>query len=69
VKDALEDGRLVRVLPPERDLLSTKVHVVRWPARLAGSAHVDAFAKWISVQAHGAVDSSMRSLASSMPNA
>ena len=47
VHDALHDGRLVRLLPARHDLLSTKVHVVRWPARLAGDARVRAFASWL----------------------
>ena len=34
VHDALADGRLVRVLPPSRDMLSSKAHVVRWPGAL-----------------------------------
>lgn len=50
-KDALEEGRLVRVLPPEEDMLSVKVHVVRWPARLAGDRRVLSFADWISAEA------------------
>ncbi len=50
--DALRDGRLVRVLDPERDLLSAKIHVVRWPARLIGSPHVAAFESWICSMAH-----------------
>jgi len=34
VHDALRDGRLARLLPPQHDRLSAKVHVVRWSARL-----------------------------------
>ncbi len=47
VHDALNDGRLVRLLPARHDRLSAKVHVVRWPARLAGDARVRAFASWL----------------------
>jgi LysR family glycine cleavage system transcriptional activator len=47
VHDALEDGRLVRVLPQREDQLSAKVHIVRWPARLVGDARVRAFAAWL----------------------
>jgi LysR family transcriptional regulator, glycine cleavage system transcriptional activator len=45
--DALEDGRLVRVLPRSCDVASSKIHVVRWPAVLAGDQRVLAFAHWI----------------------
>lgn len=48
VADALAEGRLVRLLPPELDLLSQKVHVVRWPGRLAGDRRVEAFAGWLA---------------------
>ncbi|MAK63011.1 MAG: LysR family transcriptional regulator [Ponticaulis sp.] len=51
VRDALEEGRLVRVLAPEYDILSNKVHVVRWPGRLAGNLNVRAFAEWVSEEA------------------
>jgi LysR family glycine cleavage system transcriptional activator len=47
VHDALNDGRLVRLLPTRHDRLSAKVHVVRWPARLAGDARAHAFASWL----------------------
>jgi len=47
VHDALCDGRLVRLLLPRHDRLSAKVHIVRWPARLAGDAQVRAFASWL----------------------
>lgn len=50
-KDALDDGRLVRVLRPEDDMLSIKVHVVRWPGRLVGDERVKAFADWVSSEA------------------
>jgi LysR family transcriptional regulator, glycine cleavage system transcriptional activator len=51
VQDALADGRLVRVLPPEHDQLSSKMHVVRWPGRLVGDPHVEAFASWLCARA------------------
>jgi LysR family glycine cleavage system transcriptional activator len=51
VADALAERRLVRVLPPEMDQLSQKVHVVRWPGRLAGDSRVEAFASWLCAKA------------------
>ncbi|MEC9345926.1 MAG: LysR substrate-binding domain-containing protein [Pseudomonadota bacterium] len=48
VRDALADGRLVRLLTPEHDLLSTKVNVVRWPAWRVGDVRVRAFADWLA---------------------
>ncbi len=51
VRDALRDGRLIRLLPPEMDMLSTKVHVLRWPAWRIGDPHVRAFAAWFSKEA------------------
>jgi LysR family glycine cleavage system transcriptional activator len=51
VQDALSDGRLVRLLPARHDRLSAKVHVVRWPARLASDARVRAFASWLAAAA------------------
>ncbi len=47
VHDALGDGRLVRLLPARHDRLSAKVHVVRWPARLAHDARIRAFSSWL----------------------
>lgn len=46
-RDALIDGRLVRVLPETWDMPSTKVHLVRWPAVLASDARVKAFVAWL----------------------
>lgn len=46
-RDALIDGRLVRVLPETWDMPSTKVHLVRWPAVLANDARVKAFVAWL----------------------
>jgi LysR family glycine cleavage system transcriptional activator len=54
VADALAEGRLVRLLPPEMDQLSQKVHVVRWPGRLAGDKRVETFAAWLAEMASGA---------------
>jgi LysR family transcriptional regulator, glycine cleavage system transcriptional activator len=51
VRDALQDGRLVRVLPPELSMLSTKVHVLRWPTWRIGDRRVRAFTEWFSKQA------------------
>jgi LysR family transcriptional regulator, glycine cleavage system transcriptional activator len=51
VQDALRDGRLVRLLPVELNMLSSKVHVLRWPTWRIGDARVQAFANWFSKQA------------------
>ena len=51
VHDALAEGRLVRVLPPSWDMVSTKAHVVRWPGALAGDARVERFVAWLVVEA------------------
>lgn len=51
VRDALRDGRLVRLLPPEMDMLSTKVHVMRWPAWRIGDPQVRAFTQWFGREA------------------
>jgi LysR family transcriptional regulator, glycine cleavage system transcriptional activator len=51
VADALAAGRLVRLLPPEADLPSQKVHVVRWPGRLIGDRRVRAFVDWLAATA------------------
>lgn len=47
VADALADGRLVRVLPEQWQLESSKMHTVRWPAVLAGDGRVRAFVRWL----------------------
>jgi LysR family glycine cleavage system transcriptional activator len=52
VHDALADGRLSRVLPAKWDMRSSKVHVVRWPAALAGDTRVRAFVDWLTDEAH-----------------
>ena len=54
VRDALDEGRLTRLLPPEFDQLSGKVHVVRWPGRLAGDSRVAAFSNWLVAAANSA---------------
>lgn len=51
VGDALQDGRLVRVLPPELSMPSTKVHVLRWPTWRVGDPRVRAFADWFRKEA------------------
>ena len=51
VHDALKDGRLVRVLPPSRDMPSSKAHVVRWPAALTGDERVSRFVTWAVAEA------------------
>jgi LysR family transcriptional regulator, glycine cleavage system transcriptional activator len=51
VHDALAEGRLSRVLPAKWDILSSKAHLVRWPAALAGDARVRAFVDWLTHQA------------------
>jgi LysR family glycine cleavage system transcriptional activator len=51
VQDALQDRRLVRVLPQELDMLSSKVHVLRWPTWRIGNPRVRAFVKWFSNEA------------------
>lgn len=52
VADALAEKRLVRILPPETDQLSAKVHIVRWPSRLAGDDRVEAFTSWLCAEAN-----------------
>lgn len=46
VHDALKEGRLVRVLPASWDMPSSKAHIVRWPAALAGDERVRRFVAW-----------------------
>ncbi len=52
VQDTLADGRLVRILPEERDMLSSKVHIARWPARLSGNEEVKNFISWLVKKSH-----------------
>ncbi len=47
VRDAVADGRLARALPATADRPSTKIHVVRWPAALAGDRAVTSFVDWL----------------------
>jgi LysR family transcriptional regulator, glycine cleavage system transcriptional activator len=49
--DALRDGRLVRLLPPEQDIQSSKVHVLRWPSWRIGDPSVRAFTDWFRTEA------------------
>lgn len=54
VHDALREGRLLRALPPEWDMPSSKVHVLRWPAALMGDRRILAFGEWIAAEAEKA---------------
>ncbi|MCK1384555.1 LysR family transcriptional regulator [Bradyrhizobium sp. 21] len=56
VQDALKDGRLVRVLPPSWDLLSSKAQIVRWSAPMAKDHRVISFVKWVLQTAKAAGD-------------
>jgi LysR family glycine cleavage system transcriptional activator len=51
VHDAIAGRRLCRVLPGDWDMPSSKAHVVRWPAVLAGDRRVTRFADWIASEA------------------
>ncbi len=51
VHDALEEGRLARVLPSSWDMPSSKAHVVRWPAALTGDERVRRFVAWVVAEA------------------
>jgi len=48
VHDALEEGRLVRVLPPREDMPSSKAHIVRWSTALRNDQRVKAFTSWLT---------------------
>jgi LysR family glycine cleavage system transcriptional activator len=48
VHDALQDGRLVRVLPSRWDMTSQKAHVIRWPAALSGDPRLRVFVDWLA---------------------
>ena len=52
VHDALAERRLCRVLPPSWDMPSSKAHMVRWPAALAGDERVKAFVSWLVAEAN-----------------
>jgi LysR family glycine cleavage system transcriptional activator len=45
---ALEEGRLVRVLPPREDMPSSKAHIVRWSTALRNDQRVKAFTSWLT---------------------
>ncbi|WP_245003549.1 LysR substrate-binding domain-containing protein [Bradyrhizobium liaoningense] len=47
VRDAIRDGRLLRVLPPSWDLPSSKTQIVHWAPAMANDARVKAFVNWI----------------------
>ncbi|WP_374443798.1 LysR family transcriptional regulator [Stella sp.] len=51
VRDAIADGRLARALPPSCDRPSAKVHVIRWPAALAGDRAVARLSEWLATAA------------------
>ena len=51
VHDSLADRRLCRVVAPDWDVASTKAHVVRWPAALAGDKRVALFVAWLTREA------------------
>jgi DNA-binding transcriptional LysR family regulator len=55
VHDALENGRLVRVLPPCEDRPSSKAHIVRWPSTLRNDERVKAFTSWLVKKARETV--------------
>lgn len=59
VHDALDDGRLARVLAREWDMPSTKVHVARWQSAATREPRVAAFVEWLVAESnacgHGAV--------------
>jgi LysR family transcriptional regulator, glycine cleavage system transcriptional activator len=51
VHDAIAERRLCRVLSPQWDVPSSKVHCIRWQSVLAGDKRVSRFAKWIGNEA------------------
>ncbi|MGE0660615.1 MAG: LysR substrate-binding domain-containing protein [Reyranellaceae bacterium] len=51
VHDALQEGRLVRLLPKRFDLPSSKAHVARWPAALRNDERVKLFVAWLVEEA------------------
>ena len=55
VNDALGERRLVRILPPQEDMLSSKVHIVRWPSKLMKDGRVKAFTSWLLQKARETV--------------
>ncbi len=67
VHDALEEGRLVRVLPPGEDMPSSKAHIVRWPTVLRNDQRVKAFTSWLIKKAQETVDRSDQVVEASLP--
>lgn len=55
VHDALKDGRLIRPLGTGWKMPSSKVHLVRWPARLSNDTRVRAFVAWLAAEAEKTV--------------
>lgn len=51
VCDAIAEGKLVRVLTPEQDRLSSKVHIVKWSNELSDSSSVKTFVRWLCEEA------------------
>lgn len=51
VRDALQDGRLIRPLGPGWGIPCSKVHLVRWPASRSADLHLRAFVAWLAAQA------------------
>ncbi len=64
VHDALAEGRLVRILPPEEDVRSSKAHIVRWPQALRGDERIKTFVSWLAATAKEASDTWERVAAS-----
>jgi LysR family glycine cleavage system transcriptional activator len=56
VRDAIAAQRLCRVLSCDWDMPSSKTHIIRWPAALAGDQRVSVFAVWITGEAAAASD-------------
>jgi LysR family glycine cleavage system transcriptional activator len=52
VHDALAEKRLALVLPETWSMPSSKAHIVRWPAALAGDSRVAKFVAWLSREAN-----------------
>jgi LysR family transcriptional regulator, glycine cleavage system transcriptional activator len=67
VHDALEEGRLVRVLPPQEDMPSSKAHIIRWPYALRDDERVKAFTSWLIKKARETVARWERVIEASLP--
>ena len=67
VHDALQEGRLVRVLPPGEDMPSSKAHIVRWPSTLRNDERVKAFTSWLIKKAQETVDRREPVIETSLP--